>query len=287
MLSGTATVKAEVPIGKSDFEFVDEAGNREQPIRVWLYRPEEYQAHHPVVFVMHGMTRNGETYRQTWIPLADKSPCLIVTPEFSMEHYESRAYQFGNLRTEEGEWNDPARWTFTALEHLFDQVRREAGSTRETYYLFGHSAGSQFVHRLMLFSQAPRVELAFAANAGSYTLPTHEVEYPYGLGGSLIERSALAERLARPLVVMLGENDRNPEDPSLPTRPGAQAQGPHRLARGELFFSTAEREARQCGATLKWRLVKVPNAGHSNVQMAPTAARLIREHEQQSRPAAQ
>ena len=286
-LSTEAIATAEVPSGRSDFEFIDEAGNREQPIRVWLYRPEKYQPHDPVIVVMHGMNRDGENYRQTWIPTADEFPCLIVVPEFSAEHYEaSRSYQFGNLRTSQGDWNDAARWTFTAVERVFDHVRRDVGSTRETYYLFGHSAGSQFVHRMLLFSASPRVELAFAANAGSYTMPTHDVEYPYGLGGSPVQPQDLGERFARPLVVLLGENDRNPDDPSLPTQPGAQAQGPHRLARGELFFSTAEREARRCGAALNWQLVKVPKAGHSNVQMAPAAARMIREREQQARAAA-
>lgn len=87
-------------------------------------------------------------------------------------------------------------------------------------------------------------------------------------------------RLSRPLVVLLGSEDTDPEDSSLPRRPGAMAQGPHRVARGDRFFRTAEAEAERLGISLGWQKRGVPGVGHDNKRMAPAAAALIRDHHQ-------
>lgn len=57
------------------------------------------------------------------------------------------------------------------------------------------------------------------------------------------------------------------------------AQGPHRVARGELFFETARKRAEDIGCRLNWSLTMVPDVGHDNGRMAPAAARLIFENE--------
>jgi hypothetical protein len=123
-----------------------------------------------------------------------------------------------------------------------------------------------------------RAELVIAGNAGSYTLPTAAVRYPFGLGGTAIDDDALAERLSRRLVVLLGENDHDPNSSSLPKTAGAQAQGPHRVARGKLFFRTAEQQAQRLGCPLTWTLQMVPGVAHDNTKMAPAAARAIFTH---------
>jgi poly(3-hydroxybutyrate) depolymerase len=267
---------AEIPVGLSDFEFVDDQGNADKPIRVWLYRPTEYSAESPILFVMHGTLRNGETYRKPWIPLADQYQCLVVVPEFLKEHYRStRTYHFGNMRTKEGRAIKSSKWTFSAIEHLFDDIRARAGSRRKKYSIFGHSAGSQFVHRMVLFRNNLRIDRAVAANAGSYTLPSFETEFPYGLKKSPASDSQLREAFTVPLLVLLGEHDTDANDKYLPRAPEAQAQGKHRLARGQHFFSVAQESAGRLKCDLKWQVEVVPNVGHDNKKMAPAAARAM------------
>ena len=58
-----------------------------------------------------------------------------------------------------------------AVEHLFDYVREKSGATQDTYLLDGHSAGAQFVQRLVTFLPEARYSRAVAANAGVYVMP--------------------------------------------------------------------------------------------------------------------
>lgn len=265
-----------IPPGKSDFVFTDERGNADKPVRVWLYRPQNFTPSSPIAFVMHGTLRNGETYREPWIPLAQPSGALIVVPEFSLEHYRDvRTYQFGNMRTSTGEPIDEAKWTFAAIEHLFDHLRELSGSRRERYLIFGHSAGAQFVHRMVLFQRNSRIELAVTANAGSYTLPAANVVFPFGLQESGLSDASLTTALETPLLVLLGDKDIDPNDKHLPKNAEAMAQGPHRLARGHHFFAAGQSAARRLGANLRWSKVVVPGVGHDNSKMAPVAAQAM------------
>jgi poly(3-hydroxybutyrate) depolymerase len=265
-----------IPRGLGDFEFADPKGDPKKPVRVWTYRPERFGPDSPVVFVLHGTFRNGETYRQPWVPIADEHGCLVVCPEFSQEHYASTySYHFGNVITPDGKPVEEARWTFTTVENLFDEVRARAGAKAERYHAFGHSAGGQFLHRMVLMKPDARIALAVAANSGSYTMPDPGVKFPYGLGGLDYPDDRLKKALAAPLVVLLGEKDTDPKDQYLPRGREAMAQGPHRLARGKGFMEQAGKAADRVGVKLGWRSETVPDVGHDNALMAPAAARLM------------
>lgn len=267
-----------VPSGKGDFVFVDERGNADKPIRVWTYRPVGFAADSPILFVMHGTLRNGETYRQPWIPLADQYRSLVVVPEFSLEHYfDPSTYQFGNLRTKEGQPIEESKWTFSAIEHLFDHIRSATGNRSERYFLFGHSAGSQFVHRMVLFKTGARIACAVTANAGSYTMPSQDVTFPFGLAESNLSEARLRSAFGAPLLVLLGEKDTDPNDRYLPKNPEAVAQGSHRLERGRNFFRIAEAEAKRLDVPLQWKLTIASDIGHDNAKMAPIAAKMMFE----------
>ncbi|HEY2413696.1 MAG TPA: hypothetical protein VGI40_15710 [Pirellulaceae bacterium] len=262
--------------GKSDVLFTDARGNADKPIRVWLFRPAHFQPTSPIVFVMHGTLRNGETYREPWIALAEPAGALVVVPEFSREYYgDSGAYQFGNMRTKSGEPIDESKWTFAAIEHLFDHLKERSGSRRENYFMFGHSAGAQFVHRMVLFQADNRIALAVTANAGSYTFPDFTIKFPYGLKESPITESKLKSALQTPMLVLLGENDTDTNDQYLPKSSEAMTQGPMRLARGQNFYQSAEAAANRLKVPLKWTKIVVPGVGHDNALMAPVAARAM------------
>ena len=226
--------------------------------------------------VIAGRKRNAGEYRDSWIADADRRGLLIVAPEFDEAQYEHPyAYNYGAMCGADGRFTPPGQWVFPVIEAIFQDARQRVGSARDRYFLFGHSAGAQLVHRLVMFGGSLSYEKAIAGNAGSYTLPSMDEEFPFGLRGVPIAGDAFASMFARPLVIHLGDRDVDPGDPQLPREPGAMRQGPHRFARGKHFLEVARREAQRIGAPLAWRGEIAPGVAHDGQQMAPFAARVF------------
>lgn len=262
--------------GTGRFEFSGSLGAIERPLTVHYHRPESIDVDSPILFVMHGNGRNATGYRDVWIPLAEEYDFLLIVPEFSSEQYpSSRHYHQGNIRESSGAAIDSTFWSFTTLEAIFDEVRERTGTNRTTYNIYGHSAGSQFVHRFLQMMPGARIAEAVAANAGWYTLPDGEEAWPYGLGGVSTEAQfdiRLRNALGTKVTVLLGERDTNTEDADLRTTPEAMEQGPHRLARGHYFYQYAADMGDEHGIPFNWSLETVPGVAHSNGGMAPAAA---------------
>lgn len=260
--------------GKGSFQFKDERGSLDKPITVWYYRPAALKRNTKVVIVMHGMERNGEDYRNHWARYAEQYNFLLLAPEFSAGNYSFDEYQFGNVRLPNAD-----KWTFFAIEHLFDTVKTGESLTTTKYYLYGHSAGAQFVHRYMLFMPNPRVELAIAANAGSYTLPIYAPEgqptFPWSLDKAIVSEDRLKSVFARNLLVLLGEDDVDPNHKHLPKSREANAQGDNRLERGRYFFQTAKNQASNLKTPFNWSLRTVPGVAHSDSGMAKAAVQYV------------
>jgi poly(3-hydroxybutyrate) depolymerase len=245
---------------------------------VYLTRPVHLAPDRPVVFVMHGVQRNADEYRDQWHDLAIEHDFLLVVPEFSDGDFpKSEAYNLGNIFDDQGNRRPESAWSFSAIEPIFDAVRKRFGMTATGYAIYGHSAGAQFVHRFLFHVPEARVTRAVAANAGWYTMPDFDIAYPYGLQGSAVTREMLGKALQLPLTVLLGEEDTDPEHKSLRRTPEALAQGPHRFARGKAFYATGQAAARQLGVAFTWRLDTVPGADHDNRLMAPAAVPYLLE----------
>lgn len=248
------------------------------PLRVWYHRPEKVAADTPVLVVMHGVKRDADRYRDQWSALAGEHGFILVVPEFDEEHFPgARSYNLGNVLDESGQPEPSQLWSFSALEPLFDAVRQMTGTQVATYDLYGHSAGAQFVHRYLMYLPGARVGRAIAANAGWYTMPVRDVAFPYGLAGSGVDEAALRRALQRPLTVLLGTADNDPQHENLRRTPEAQAQGPHRLARGESFLAAGRRAAADRGIEFGWTLRRVDGVVHDNAGMAGAAAELLSE----------
>jgi poly(3-hydroxybutyrate) depolymerase len=270
--AGAAYLLAE---GPGSFVYAFRAEGHAKAITVWYHRPHAAGADAPVVFVMHGRGRNGETYRRHWIPHAEKGQFILLVPQFSRAGFgRIRQYQFGNVTRADGTMIPDAEWSFTALENIFDAVRLANLLTAAHYDIYGHSAGGQFVHRMALVMPAARFRVAVAANAGSYAMPDPDIRYPYGLGGLESANERLRAALSRRLIVLLGSEDIDPDHPSLPRAPEAKAQGAHRFERGKRFFDGARSAAARLGVPFNWS-IEITHGAHSNAQMASAAARRV------------
>jgi hypothetical protein len=231
----------------------------------------------PILFVMHGAGRTAESYLAAMAPVAERNGAFAIAPEFDAARYPSSSdYTLGVY--DGSTWRDPADYLYAELEHLFEAVKIELGSTACRYRVFGHSAGAQFTHRLLTFRSDARIERAVAANAGWYTLPRGDgddvdTHMPYGLFDSPVDDDDRARFLVRELVVLLGERDvaTVDEDANLRDTPEANAQGDTRVERGATYFAEAEAAAVAVGVELAWTLHTVPAAGHDKDHVAPSA----------------
>jgi pimeloyl-ACP methyl ester carboxylesterase len=246
----------------------------EKPITVYYYKPRDAAPDAKILFAIHGVERSGKRARDNWIAAAEKYGVIVVSPEFDEVRFPARLFQMGGM-----EQKNPADWTFQIIESLFDKIRTDEGLTTPGYYLFGHSAGGQFVHRYVLMMDKPRIKMAVAANSGTYTFPSFPTSmfserFPWLLDDNRIDRLALKERLGQNLIVLLGEEDVKTSG-DFPRSRQAMAQGATRLERGKNFCAAALSQANELKTDLRWRCVTVPGVGHNSAKMSQAAAKIL------------
>lgn len=226
-----------------------------------------------VVVVMHGTNRNARDYRDSWAALVEHRPWVVIAPEFDREDFPGvSGYNLGGVVDESDDPVPQSEWTFSYIKPLVDQVRSRTGVAERTFDLFGHSAGAQFVHRYLEFVPDAPVRRAVAANAGWYTIPDPDVDYPYGLDNAP-RPVDLPAFLAQHLTVLLGSDD--VEDDNLRQDDGASQQGSTRIERGEQFYRVGSEQARRRGLPFRWTLAVVPGVAHDHALMATAAADVL------------
>ena len=262
-----------------------------KPLTVHVFRPSRFNARTGRIwFVMHGTGRDATRYLQQAEPLAERYQVLALALEFSRKDYPSGdAYTLGVVSearadaraAAEGRWRSSPTMPYAEIEQTFSAVRTALQNEQPGYFIFGHSAGAQFVHRLLTFAQCPRVLGAVAANAGWYTLPTTDERlppFPYSLRGTPREFHDPRPLLAAPLTILLGTKDTrtSEEDPHLRASAGANAQGRNRLERGRSYYRHGLHAARHANVRLGWKLQLAEGAGHEVAEViAPAAQRLF------------
>jgi hypothetical protein len=238
-------------------------------MRVFCHIPVDWTEDGSVVVVMHGMERNAASYVHACIRAVGNtsSSLAIICPEFSIHEFPTRReYNWGNVLSQQGIELPVEEWSLTTIENIYDAFCGVVGrSPALGYYLYGHSAGAQFVHRFVALVTRSRVIRAFACNAGVWTFPTLGWRYPFGMLG--LSDGHIRAFLKAPLVVLLGENDTDPAHKHLDTAPPAMLQGSNRLQRGLAFFSTGRAVARHMGIPFGWAIRIVPGVAHTHYDM--------------------
>ncbi|MGO4284939.1 alpha/beta hydrolase [Bosea sp. TAB14] len=259
-------------VGRGALPFVD-GFHPGRPLVVNFYRPAGHRPNDPVIVVQHGMLRNGDDYRDFWIDAAEKHNLLIVAPTFPDEAFpKAESYNNGLVVSEDGTIAPRGQWLYTVPERVLDALRAGGAIDKPVIRIFGHSAGGQFVHRMLAIEGGELFAAAMASNPGWYTLPTLERRFPEGLGGLGLDREALARWLAYPMILFAGDQDIVTDDPNLPAQPEALAQGPHRYGRAHFMLDFARAEAARLGTACNWSLITVAGVGHDGAAMSRAAA---------------
>ncbi|SFA44117.1 Alpha/beta hydrolase family protein [Paracoccus halophilus] len=254
---GTATASAYS--GEVLRQMADVDGQR---LQVFSYRPKGC-ASPAILMIFHGNSRTAESYLEAAIPLADRGCFALYAPLFDRDRFPSWAYHRGGV-AEDGRLRSEEDWTVDMVDDLLTWARQQEGRPDAPGYLFGHSAGGQFLSRVAAYGMPAGVRRVILANPSTYVLPTRNEDAPYGYGGLAEDEETtgwMRDYLAAPITIYLGERDTGDED--LTMTDAAIRQGRNRLERGELTFAKARDIAKERGWSFNWTLVEARDVGHS------------------------
>ncbi len=280
--------------GSGSFLMLGGIGHENDTITVYYHKPKNFASKSKILMVIPGSGRNGDSYRDSWVEASEKHSVLIISPSYPKKDYSYLAYQLGGIVKDRDirhaftfikntnqvvmdeekaifEYRaDEQQWIYPDFDRLFMCVKNVVKSKQNKYDVFGHSAGGQILHRFVLTRPHSMADRILASNAGSYTLPNDELNYPYGIKNVNVN---LKESFKKRLVIFLGELDNaNGNGGILLRSKTTDKQGTHRLARGKYFYHYGKKKAKNEHCKFNWKLKIIPNIGHNQRKMAQAAS---------------
>ncbi len=259
-----------------------------KPVRVHFYIPKSGDVKTmPVLFSMHGAERSATVQTSAWDGYADKYGFIVIAPEFPnsstvsewgySDSYNENAYQFGNVMTSSGSktCNSEDKWAYNVIEAVFDHFKSAVGGTQTKYRMFGHSAGAQFVHRMVMAMPNARIERACAASASAWTYPhseglkitpTQAIGWPYSpLNTPRANDDDMRTFLQKKMLLMVGDKDTTTD--SLDQSDAANYQGATRHERLLSYEYACKLRAAELGITCAFEFMVVEGKGHGTTGM--------------------
>lgn len=216
--------------------------------------------------IFHGSSRDASGYRDSAIDLANAKGYVVVCPLFDATRFPSDEYQRANIVDDNGAVNPKSEWT-TRFAHLMtDWAKAEIGGS-PLVYLYGYSAGGQFLSRVASYDPLSGVERWVVGAPSTYVIPDVLENAPYGfalMGNTHDKNDFNRAYLSLPLSIMVGALDNDPNDPDLGDPTNSLGQGAHRLERAQNTYELGRVTAAAENYPFGWRLVIAAGVGHSN-----------------------
>jgi pimeloyl-ACP methyl ester carboxylesterase len=245
-------------------------------IQIYYSAPPTISENTKIMFIIHGASRKAEQGLNDWLPLVEGRDVVLIAPEFSKEFYNEYAYLMKTTQTGRI-LKDTSRDLESSLGDIFNFFSSKFKISTKKFRLYGHSGGSQFVHRYLLLSDETRIDKVVMANAGFYTFANPAINYPFGIKNMDVSEDRLKWFLSLKGGVFLGDQDNNPKHRSLPSMRKAKKQGKHRLERGTKFFNHLVDVGVKKNMPFRWRYQIVPGVSHDNAGMSIAAADFLLE----------
>jgi poly(3-hydroxybutyrate) depolymerase len=259
--------------GSGAFDFDQVPDPDKPPIQVHYFIPTSGDiVEMPILIGFHGAERNAADYRDSWISIAQEKGCMVFFPEFTEDAYPGSAfYQQGNIQAF-GATTPEIEWSISTISPLFEDILDKTASNQFQFDVWGHSAGAQFVNRLLLFGGELKIRTAIASNAGWYTVPYMNQSFPYGLTNSPLAVQQLDVPFSYDFRVHLGTEDTEFSNTGWS---GAFEQGESRYSRGVFFFNQSLLSAQDQSINFNWSQVDATGVGHNSIEMGNHASHLL------------
>ncbi len=213
----------------------------------------------PVLVAVHGISHRAKEQVRAFRYFAERYGFVVIAPLFCRKNFP--AYQ----RLGVSKQTVPC-YSDVALNTLLDEVTEETGAITEKVYLFGYSAGGQFVHRYAM-AYPHRAHAVVTGAAGWYTFPDINQPFPRGLGNNSKTRPInfnLSQFLTIPMAAIVGEKDNNPNEAAFKRKIQLDLQqGVTRLERAEHWITAMQQAAALYGYDTQYKKIILASCGHS------------------------
>lgn len=137
-----------------------------------------------ILVIAHGMLSKDDSasdvakkYISRWVKYADKHGLLLIAPVFDTPRFGNLGGGYGGFRNLFGKYIPADEF----VNKLVSRYSFKTSSGSKRFYLYGHSAGGQFVNRYVV-SHPNNIIHAIVSAAGRYSYPTTSSKWPYGAG---------------------------------------------------------------------------------------------------------
>ena len=244
-------------------------------VELFYALPEEINNQTQVLFIIHGGARDSEKYLDIWKKFTEHKNIILVAPEFKRADYED--YEYLNISDDYGVLNKNLNeHLHNSLSIFFSFFKSKYNLEIDTYKLYGHSGGAQFVHRLLLFSDYDNVSSAVIAGAGSYTFLNNE-NYPYGLKESNhLSDKKIKRYLSQRVTFLIGNKDIKKFESSKKNNiQGKAMQGNNRFEVGINYFNNLITVSERQKIPLRWKFQIAKGVAHDNEKMSLLASEIL------------
>lgn len=244
-------------------------------VELFYTLPEEINNQTQVLFIVHGGARDSEKYLDIWKKFTEHKNIILVAPEFKRADYED--YEYLNISDDYGVLNKNLNeHLHNSLSIFFSFFKSKYNLEIDTYKLYGHSGGAQFVHRLLLFSDYDNVSSAVIAGARSYTFLNNE-NYPYGLKESNhLSDKKIKRYLSQRVTFLIGNQDIKKFESSKKNNiQGKAMQGNNRFEVGINYFNNLITVSERQKIPLRWKFQIAKGVAHDNEKMSLLASKIL------------
>ena len=242
-------------------------------VNLFYKLPKNINSNTKVLFIIHGQSRNADSYIDHWVSLAEEKNVILVAPHFKRSDY--RYFFLLETANSNGVINkNESGYLTNSIDTFFSFFKNKYKLDANKYSMFGHSAGGQFSHRYLMLSNNPKIDKAVFANPGWYTFLAG-ARYPYGIKDIpvTISDEGIKNFLSMRNTLMLGSKDTG--STSLNTSPGAMKQGVNRLTRGNNYFDSLIETTKENDIPFRWNYQLVEGVDHDFRKMSDAAAKIL------------